>query len=502
MKVTGINNRHLYSTITIFIVLLFNFFFYPSESQGVELWNDKLISTLVLFADELGYALDKEQLKTDLNYLDSSKTFKKQFYPNILKAIRKQGVFLNAFSVNYQDIAKLEKDKQPFIAFLRNKNFCCVVEKITVGPPGYEFHCLMPDGKSIVMKEKDFISQLEGDILTKPLVGIKAKRLPYAQGNNKFVVVYFYHSGEDFESLRRVLDELRLEAQQRNKEFIYIDELGLIPEETIQSNMKTNNYGEREAFENVKKILQDDVNKLEKGITIIGESNPFYRELYKYLAQYRVKSFMEDLRYERWREIVTFDSLGYYGKAINYFFFNNIDKYLESIERFIEGYWEYNVRKRDEDFRNQIKGIIAKYPNSIIFTIRGIGHYGLEEVLLIENLEIETLLLGEGTFEDNMLDSQIYYVFLTNGVVMKEDERRLMLLKTYLEDTLRAYFTREGLKIPEATRLVCKIVKHLKEEDILKFSQAIYFSVIKQPEKLNDMWQFTYNWMKSQGFIK
>ncbi|MDP8216685.1 MAG: hypothetical protein P9L98_05150 [Candidatus Kaelpia imicola] len=503
MKVLSKRNIIYYVGCFLSISLLFCCFFL-SYSEGNEFSQDKLISAVLILTEQWGSLLDKEQLIEDIEKLTplKAKASKESFIVNIVRAVRKQGVFLEAFALESKDITKLKENKTAFISLLKNGDLCYVVKNIEIKNNKAVFSCILPDRKEIFIDERDFFSCWEGMVISKPLVNIKAKRLLNKEGDNKFVALYFYHSGEDFNLLRKVLEKLKEEAERTNKKLIYIDELGLIPERSIESYMKVNQIGEKEAFELIKKMLNEDISNVGKGVAILGETNPFYRQLYQYLAKNKIESYMEDLRYDAWKKIVVFDSMEYYSKAINYFFFNNIDKYIKSIERFIEGYWEYNIKRRDDDFRSQIKKIVAKHPNSLIFTIRGIGHYGMDNDINLDNLAVETLVFGRGIFEDNLLHSQMYYILLSNDIVMKENDKKLAILKTYFEDTLRAYFVKKGLNIPEATQLVCKISKRLKEKNVLKFSQAIYYAVIKQPEQLQEMWGFTYNWFKNQGFIK
>ncbi|MCM8779336.1 MAG: hypothetical protein NC898_03005 [Candidatus Omnitrophica bacterium] len=424
------------------------------------------------------------------------------YLSRILSAARDQGLFLLGFKLNpeLKSLSLLQTQKKPFIAYSKNEGYL-LIEEIASQPEGLILHSRKHSGEKFSLKGEDFIKSWNGHIFSFPLVNILAERINYPHApQGRFISIYSYHR-EDFEKLKKILDVLREEATRLQKKLIYIDELGLIPKETVKNLQEGSKLSEKEAFENAKHSLRVETEGFEKGISTYDE-NPFYQAQYSYLANYRIKSYMEDLDYENWKRIVAFDDLNLHNEAIRAFCMGDVKTYLDKLREYVQGFWFYNVKERDENFRRQIKKIAEENPGSIIFTLRGIGHYGTEEPLDIEGFTIETMAIAEGDFQENLISDQMTQVMLSNGVYIPPEERNLLYLRSFPEECLRTYLQKRIESLALATRLAKRIVDRVTAEEIKGLSRDISYAFAKG--KINDaeaVWEYVFNWAKERGKV-
>jgi len=462
-----------------------------------------VVSGIYYLGKELGYVVDEEEIIQDLNYLGSSPFISEKIKPDsVIKAVRNQGMFINGFNIKKEDMNNLLKVDSAFLIYLEGEGY--VVVKDVTDKGSLQFECILSDGKIKYLEKEKFLSLWNGDIFCLPLMNIMAKRLNSgsAEAENRFVVIYSYHTGEDFSKLSKILDELRYDAQRQSRRLIYLDELGLIPDESVKSKMKLNNLSKKEAFLDIKQSIIREDEMLRHGIPV-NIPNPFYSKLFSYLAQYKIKSIVEDLDYNLWKQIVRFDNLKLHDKATNSFFVRDLDEYVDLMKEHTKGFWEYNVKRRDKHYRDQIEDIMSKYPNALIFVLRGIGHYGMEEDINTSDFSVQTYVFCDGKFNDNLVGSQLLHVLWSNGVRVEEDEEKMMFFKSFPQEAIRAHLKNKGMSISKATRISSDIVKNLNEKDIISLSADMRrATLLGKLKKTEDVWEFIYNWMENKGKIE
>jgi len=320
--------------------------------------------------------------------------------------------------------------------------------------------------KKLVSK-KEFLQIWKGERVISPFVCnlwyICSSRIDTC---GEISIIYSYHDVTPQE-LTGAVKAILEKAEVENKKVLYVDELGLIPYSTIRNYMEIYNYDEKQAFEKCKKMLKAEVKNIEKGITIY-DPNPTYSSLYKYLAENKIKSVLEDLDYDNWKGIVRFDTLNTDILAQEYFLRGNINEYMKFKKLYCFGFWEYNVKRRDRNFVEQLKRLISLYPDYKIFTIRGIGHFGLEEKLAQEGINIKFILLGDGLLEENLINQQVLQVDFNHHVHLPEENIFRMLLESEIEELLRVYFYKKTKNALLATQQVRDVLGLMTNEDIFR----------------------------------
>jgi hypothetical protein len=477
-----------------FVFFIFSFFILSNSSFSLNTSNIQQI--IKIYFQQLNRNINLEELKSDLNKLEGEKQLSKGLAINIVNAIRNQGVLVSAYRVDKGDFLKLNSVDEPIILFLENKGLF-LIRSISSNLITY----IDSQGKTTKQDLAKFFNSWEGCFISQPLVDFEMELYP-SKGKNDFYIIYSYHK-EKFEEAKPILDRLIKLSKKENKKLIYIDELGLIPKQTIENRMKWAKISEREAFEKVRKEILKEDDSIEKGIPVYEPNYPFYNELYKYLAKYKIKSIMENLQYENWKQIVQFDDLKLDQEAIKYFSLGKVSQAVDTMYKYLTGFWLHNVNNREKNFSNQILKLKETYPDSIIFTIRGIGHYGIGEKLHLLGMGVREVILGKGNFCDNFVSGQYLEVLKTNNVKLQESEEKNLILKNFTQEYLRIYFNKKFNDLTKATIVSKKIVDKIKMQDLILISFLIKRGFIKGKLKTaDDVYNFVYNWVKKKGYIK
>jgi len=332
-------------------------------------------------------------------------------------------------------------------------------------------------------------------IISRFLCSVWLGKDDFGISSNEFYIIYSYHNEKNFKELEEKLVYLKNKAAKGGRRLIYIDELGLIPKDTVKKRMEMLNISEKEAFNQIKQAIFKENEMLEKGIPI-NTGPEFYRELYKWLAKYKFKSLVEDLKYDNWSEIVKFDELKLYDIALMYFIMGNMEKYLDVIEEYRKGFWTYNARDRDDNFLMQVLDSLKQYPDALIFTIRGMGHLGLEEKLAYNGVDVKFSLIGDGILEHNLINQQILDIYYSLGIdVFPEEE---FLSKIVPEKLYRDYYIKI-VKLPTA-EAVLKVKPYINEitfEDVGEISNYFKEKLFKgELTKQDAYYQFIHSWFK------
>lgn len=476
------------------IILLFFFFIFSQPSFPLGIANIQEI--IQKYLEKLNRDVKLEKLKSDLKNLESVKLLSEDLIVIIVKAIKNQGILVSSYRLSKEELPRLNSINEPIILFLENKGLF-LLKNISSNLISYVDH----HGKIITQDLNNFFNKWKGCFISQPLVNFEMELYP-SKSKNDFYIIYCYHK-EKFQEVRPLLDKLIRLSKKENKKLIYIDELGLIPKQTIEHRMKWAKLSEREAFERVKREIMKENELIEKGISIYEPNYPFYNELYKYLAKYHVKSIMEDLQYENWKEIVQFDDLKLNKKAIKYFCLGNVFRAVDTMYKYLTGFWLHNVKNRERNFCTQILKVKEIYPDAIIFTIRGIGHYGIGEKLHFLKFNVREVIIGEGNFTDNFAFGQYLQVIKTNGVKLSEAEERNLILKNFVQEYLRIYYYKKIDDLTKATYISKKIVDKIAIKDLISISFLIRKGFAKGELKTSDdIYNLVYNWLRKKGYIK
>jgi hypothetical protein len=423
----------------------------------------------------------------------------------LIEKIREQGMLVDGFVVQEKDLRKISL---PFLAYLNNKGWV-IVRYISYDSPK---KAILVDrsGKQETIDYEKFLTQWNGYTISKIITNAFLYKIPLEESTLghaiKTVIVYLNHDRfTDRERIAELLSMLDKELSNASGErLIYVDELGLIPEKSVEEMVKIRGEGRQKVFQYLKNSFQQQLDEIQKGIPIY-DPTIFYRELYRFLSQRKAKCFIENLDYKLWEFIVGFDSLKVFNTALFYFSLGNFQKAVQALQVYQDGYSTYNIVLRDNNFVSQLNELRKRFPNSIIFTVRGLAHYGLEQELVKKGKNVEILVLGNQNFLENFTFQQIYSLFQRNKVTIDKKEAAFLLLKTLPQEVLRVYFDSVCDDYNLLTKISIEVVQRLSLEDLAKLANHWKEYFVTEGYKNKDFLRFaqiTYEWLSKEGFIK
>ncbi len=414
------------------------------------------------------------------------------FEDMLVKIARGRGLYLNRFLLKYKEEDFL-KITAPFIS--KYGGDICFITQYKEGVE------IDNNRKKILLSNKEFLNSWEGEIISLPIANIALVRKSDLSSASRIIFLYSYHN-EDFYAFKKVFDRIYKEAKNEDRLIIYIDELGLIPQSSLQKLIESERITEKEAFLKTKASLIKELKLIEKGIGIYDDTK-FYEKIYDYLAGYKIQIEMEDLQYENWKAIVSFDELELNQLSVTLFCRGNVDRYLEILEQYNEGFWQYNVILRDKVFRDQIERIAHANPDAVIFTLRGLGHFGIEEEVDIPGFSTETMIIGEGDFQDLFIPDQLLQVLKRNNVVVTPEYTRSFYLKAFPAECLRSYYQKRlNFSISEATVKANKTAKGLTEDKVRRLSLDLSHGISEGRLRTTDaIYEFVFFKLKRVSFL-
>ena len=428
----------------------------------------------------------------DVSIVDIEAELKlKDDIPSVLVKIgREWGLYLNRFSLACRE--EINKLQGPVIIRYKG-NFYLLILK----PKGLY---LISNKGEFVIDQKEFLKYWSGDFISLPLANVLLIRYKPQKEIGRIVFLYSYHN-EEFYLFKQAFDRLYREAKKCNYRLIYMDELGLIPEKSVHE-LDSFSDSERDAFESAKHSLLQELKLIERGVGI-SDPTEFYDKIYKYLAKFKIRVDMEDLKYENWKAITAFDKLELNQLAVKLFCHGNIEGYVDKIREYNQGFWEYNVLLRDRYFQDQMEKLAERNPHTLIFTLRGLGHYGMEENIMVSGFTTETMILGEGEFKDLLVPDQYIQILNRNGVYVDPGEERISYLRAFPVECLRNYLQKRlNFSISEATIKANQVIKNLKEEEIERLALDISHGIAEGRLRNSDaVYEFVYWWLKKKKLV-
>lgn len=380
---------------------------------------------------------------------------------------------------------EIKNSSFPFLTYLKNKGWVIVKslreDKLIIESKNGE--------KEI--SRNIFEEEWSGFLISLYMCGVWLKTLlPLDKKNEKsdFYIIYSYHD-EDFPLIKKYLEEILMFADEVKQTLLYVDELGLIPLDTINNYMKIYKLSEKEAFERIKKELNREVKNLARGIPIYDPLDT-YNKIYHFLAERRIESTMEDLDYMNWRKIVILDHVGLLKNSFLAFRFGDLDLYLNFLTEYNNKYWKYNINERDSNFVHQLIELKKNNPGKLIFTIRGLSHLGLEEKLAEKGYKVKFIVVGDGFVLNNIAFRHL--VFTSYNINAAVDVGWAYTF-AYVQETIRDYLAeREQLRLREATIRANNLVANLSVSDIKDLAEKL------AEEKGQNVADFIYRFAKSR----
>jgi len=451
----------------------------------------------------VGGANSLEELKYELNPIfDDFSGLTPEFVKKLVGFLRTKGFFVEAYKIRNKEV--LFQIKSPFIFFQKEKGFL-VVQKVDSHEEN--IHYLDSKFGFREMSWDKFLKSSRGIIISFPIENILLGRMKSTSYplEGKFVVIYTHHKYTNFELVKDTIDKLRKEAKAKGWQILYIDELGLIPQRSVEFYSKNYKLDERTAFKRIKEELQKEVANLARGYPIY-DPMPFYQKLYSYLAKVKMQTVIEDLDYELWEKIVEYDEEALYNQAVQDFVNIELLGYLKKVREFTTYFFLYNMKLRDELFVKQITNLMKSKPNTLIFTIRGSAHFGLGEKINMPNWDVECMVVSKGRLYEGFNQRTWLQVLWSNNVNVDPKLETMMLAQTYINDVITFKIEKEkNIDIITARRISYKALSKMKWEDLKKlFSDLKHAEIfgVFQKDRDSKIINFIYNWMIKNGFLK
>ncbi|MDP8233518.1 MAG: hypothetical protein P9M06_01775 [Candidatus Saelkia tenebricola] len=406
---------------------------------------------------------------------------------------RKFGLYLNRFMLadKRKDLLKINES---FITKFKDRYCVIEIEKDSVN--------IVSNQQVNIISKKDFLVVWGGEFISVPIINVLLKRHLPAGSKGRIVFIYSYHN-EEFYLFKDVFDKLYRSSIGVQDKVIYVDELGLIPQTSVEKLVQENKITEKEAFLKARQSLLVELKLIEKGIGI-HDPTEYYNKIYSYLAKFKMGVDMEDLQYENWKAIIAFDDLNLNQLAVTLFCRGNTDRYLEAIKQYNQGFWEYNVIIRDKFFKNQIEEIAQKNPGSCIVTLRGLGHFGMEEDLVMPGFTTEVMIIGEESFSNLLVPDQFIQIAKRNEVILEPDIERISYLRAFIAECLRSYFQKRlNFKISEATVKANKVVNMLEEDQIYRISLDINHGIAEGRLRTTEaIYDYVFYWLRKKDLTR
>ncbi|MDP8234277.1 MAG: hypothetical protein P9M06_05700 [Candidatus Saelkia tenebricola] len=426
-----------------------------------------------------------------------------QLIESMVGLFRENGVFLESYKLKGETC--LSKINSQFIFYHEEYGYCLALKNNTEQKT-LNYLNMKDEVKDI--KWERFLKESEEIIFSLPIENVLFERVKEMSDPllGKFVAIYTHHKYSNMELVKDTIVRLKEEAKNKEWRTLYIDELGLILPKTIENYMSVYKLSEKDAFERVKKIIKSEVNNLAQGHSIY-DSLPFYGQLYSYLAKIKMDSTIEDLDYELWREIVAYDREKDYQQAIREFALTNFENYIRKTKESIAFFYVYNMKERDELFIKQIGTLMAENPNTLIFTIRGLAHYGVEEKIKNPNWRVESIIVSDGKIYETFSRGTWIQTLWMNGIKFSSEFETLEIAKVFIQDIITFTLQEEKkLNLISARRISYMAVNRMEGKDIKEIFQLLKMykglGIFRDSRDLDIVKKIVYDWCVSSGFLE
>ncbi len=382
----------------------------------------------------------------------------------LISSIKKNGFPIGRFYItdprNQEDIFKALSYQVPFLTKINDSWYH--VRKIKVSPE-ISLYCVASNGEEVVFKTP---VKWHREIIGVPPVSLFFSLSNPRNNTSPDVCIFFTFHYTMFEELKQPLNIIK-DVWAGAEEVIYIDELGLIPPDSVQRYMKMYGLGEKDAYQKIKSLLNKELMSLSKGRTIY-DSNPFYFELYKFLSVWKPNCYIEDLPYELWKKIVEVDKVTFRIEILKIFLREEFKRFEETCFEYLNNFILVNGVLRDKNLVAQINRLKDRTPASKIFTIRGIGHLGI--ISDVAQIDSDAWFFISCKKDILLAMPYKYWVYSFRKLGAEFPLRGDLLMYAYciLEDILGVYLANQGIEYVEAIAKAKIILGRIKTKDMLK----------------------------------
>jgi len=173
---------------------------------------------------------------------------------------------------------------------------------------------------------------------------------------------------------------------------------------------------------------------------------------------------------------------------------------LDCLEKSVEWYLEA-LKIRDKAFLEFIGELSARFPDAHIVTVRGPLHCGIHKELEKQGIEVRPITV-ERFIPDHFFPFELLVSRLYNGARISPHERREILRREYIFESLMSLIERSAIKSSLKAQIVNQIVRRVDEEELKEFLKllALFTSsgIFRSPEGPATA---VYDWLLEKGKI-
>lgn len=471
---------------------------------------ERFTRALCALAEALGRRAEEGEVFRFLGDLGQDPIFSVKAAWLGVTALRSQGALVGAYKL--EESPEKVALRTPFLTWWQG-DFCLVrgfsQEAVEITP-------IDGDASPTLLSKKDWVSRWPHPILIsppQPNVLVESLRGEVVSRTAPtFCCIYRFCEEEETMTrhLAHLVQELIAQAWAEHRTIVYVDELGLVPEETVKA--MGIGLSEQEAYKRVRELLDREVKDLEKGYASYDKSL-LYRELYEVLASQarqgvKLKAVSEDLTYELWKKIVERDheTDPKRDELLKLFLLCQLERLAVMAVEIIRLRWEVNDWERDEAFLNQIASLIQEHgKNVLILTLRTGAHMGIETRLPLSGVRLLSYALSEVPEPEYLMAESYLGLLWNNKVILPSQEVALIAARDVLSGPLVAYKAKSGVPLYRAQWEVHKALLNVDYQDLQRIAFITAFKYVllqrqgKKVELLEMLREETENILAQKG---
>lgn len=319
----------------------------------------------------------------------------------------------------------------------------------------------LADGEELGLHSEDV--QLESVVCVPPIgQKFKIRQVHQAASHNHEIALFYAatNASKDLAHKQLIpdLETLREYSNKHAKKMLFVDSVGLIPEEVVHR------FGlhDADAFRKALSSIKSETSGLRKGHAAYNAHCPLWNEAYVFLAEHQIEGLTEELPFKLWKQITHFDEQRLAQQALSHFVSGQIQEASELMARYLSEFHDLNCTRRNEFLVEQLTDFLDASSDPVMLIIlREIGHYGSLETLLTQYPKT-TKILGHGKFS-NLIGPSSYSNF---GVQISESHRRLSALRYCLKSLVAPIIASGASYYEMAARLAETGIDNLCEETV------------------------------------
>ena len=329
---------------------------------------------------------------------------------------------------------------------------------------------LTPDGEEVTISADTIKAE---PIVTIPPVGTTFRIGEYqpVKDHDHDIAVFYAATNAEAELAKEQvipdLSEIVKKARRTKKEIVFVDAVGLIPEEVIH---RFGLHDDVAAFARALDAIKRDLARLQEGQQIYEARSPLWKEVYDFLAKERIRAVAEEIPQSLMEAIHEFDKRGLAQRALSHLIVGQIDEAAEVMSQYLMEFHQLNCTIRNQHFAQHLRGILDKSSSPLtLIVLREIGHYGSIEANFQQH-HISTKIVGHEKFTE-LIGLPSYVNF---GVELTQEARQIDALR-YCLKTLIASRIAGGLSFNElAARLGESAIDHLSRATLTDLITALH----------------------------